>query len=82
MPDTKPTPKDYTARAAFSVDEWCTDIYPMARAYAYAEMNSGALRSYKRGSRREIPATERADYPARKLAEAQAMAATKTEAAA
>jgi len=77
MPEstTKTTSKDYSARAAFSVEEWITDIYPMARAFAYQEINAGRLKSYKRGSRREIPATERTDYPARLLAAAGPKAA-------
>ena len=68
-PKPPSAPKDYSNRAAFSVDEWCEDIHPMARAFCYAEINSGLLKSYKRGSRREIPATEKVNYPARLMAE-------------
>jgi hypothetical protein len=58
-------PTDYSKRAAFTVKEWCRDVHPMAVAVAYAEINSGRLKSYKIGARRYIPATEREAYPAR-----------------
>jgi len=56
-------------RAVYTVDEWIERIFPMARAIAYQDINSGRLKSFKRGSRRYIPASEREDYPRRLAAE-------------
>jgi hypothetical protein len=74
-PTATPAPKDYSARAAFSVDEWITDIYPQSRARFYEEVNSGQIKTFLDGKLRKIPASERIDYPARKLAESQAKSA-------
>jgi len=65
---------DDSDRAAFTIKEWCKGdagrppVHPMAVAICYQEINGGRLKSYKRGRRRYIPASERRDYPARLLA--------------
>jgi len=58
-------------RAAFTIKEWCKDVHPMAVAICYQEINAGRLKSYTIGRRRYIPATEKRDYPARRLATQQ-----------
>jgi len=63
VPKTKPTPapKDYSARAAFSVDEWITDIYPQSRAKFYEEVNAGRIKTFLDGRLRKVPASERTE---------------------
>jgi hypothetical protein len=67
MPKVKntPAPKDYTARAWFSVTEWIEDIAPQSRAKFYEDVKSGRIKTFMRGRRRYVPATERTDCPAR-----------------
>jgi hypothetical protein len=71
MPKKTPAapPKDYTNRTAFSVTEWLTDIYPMARARFYEEVKTEQIKTFKDGRLRKVYASEARDYPARKAAE-------------
>jgi hypothetical protein len=67
MPKVKkqPTPRDYSCRAWFSVDEWIQDIAPQSRAKFYEDVKSGRVKTFMRGRRRHVLATERHDYPLR-----------------
>src|SRR5262245_47833543 len=67
-PKTPKPPKDYKDRACFSIKEWCQDIHPMSPATAYKEMRAGNLKYYHVGTSTRIPATEKSDYPPRKMA--------------
>jgi hypothetical protein len=58
-------------RSAYTIDEWCGRVHPMARAVCYAQIKAGVLKSYQLGRRRYIPASERTDFPARLLAAQQ-----------
>ena len=68
--NANPVAESDIERGAYTVLEFRTRVIPMGHAQFYEDVKAGKLKTFKRGRRRYVPASERQDYPARLMAEA------------
>jgi len=59
-PATQPTD-----RVAYTVTEFCANVFPMSRAAFYEDVGAGLIRILKRGHRSYVTLEEARAYPAR-----------------
>jgi len=57
-------------RGAYTVLEFRTRVIPMGHAQFYEDVKAGKIKTFTRGRRRYVLASERTDYPARMMAAA------------
>jgi hypothetical protein len=54
-----------TDRIAYTIAEFCRDVFPMSRAAFYEDVGVGLIRILKRGHRSYVTVEEARAYPAR-----------------
>jgi hypothetical protein len=54
-----------TDRIAYTVNEFCTKVFPLSRAAFYEDVKAGLIRLTKRGHRSYVTIEEARAYPAR-----------------
>jgi len=73
--DIAPTAPTATDRVAYTVAEFCSDVFPMSRAAFYEDVAAGLIHILKRGSRSYVTVAEARVYPARLAAHKTSKAA-------